>query len=168
MSAGSGIIHSEFNGSSQEPVHFLQIWIEPRSTGSNPGYEQLSFAPEEKANKFKLLAAPQSEPGAARIDQDAKVYVAEITDGAKLKYELDRTRHAWVHIIQGDVQLNGISLKTGDAVAVNDESALSFVGPRQSKERGSYLRFGVNSLLSRALRSPALEDEQIEIDRSCL
>lgn len=133
MSAGSGIVHSEFNGSQKEPVHFLQIWIEPRSTNSKPSYEQLRFAPEEKLNKLKLLAAPEQEPGAALIDQDVKVYVAELTQGTKLGYSLSKTRYAWIHVVQGEVELNGVSLTTGDAVAVNDESALSLQGKGQEK-----------------------------------
>jgi quercetin 2,3-dioxygenase len=133
MSAGSGIIHSEFNASSQEPVHFLQIWIEPRSLGGKPGYEQLGFSPEEKKNKFKLLASSEKKAGAAQIDQDAEVYVTELTEGTEIKYQLNQGRHAWVHLIQGDVQLNGTPLKTGDAVAVTDESVLSLKGQGQQK-----------------------------------
>jgi quercetin 2,3-dioxygenase len=133
MSAGSGIVHSEFNGSSKEPVHFLQIWIEPRGTGGKPSYEQLGFAPQEKLNQWKLLASPEPEPGAGQINQDAKVYVAELTQGTKLDYELGTARHAWVHVVQGKIELNGLPLKTGDAVAVSEESALSFVGQGQEK-----------------------------------
>src|ERR1700758_3192880 len=88
MSAGTGVVHSEFNGSETEPVHFFQIWIEPKSTGTTPAYEQLKFEPAEKLNQFKLLASPKAVAGAATINQDANVSVAELTPGKSLKYEL--------------------------------------------------------------------------------
>ncbi len=133
MSAGTGTVHSEFNPSTKEPVHFLQIWIEPRTTGTAPRYEQLGFAPEEKLNKLKLLAAPERHAGAAHINQDASVYVTELTEGATVEYPLDRSRHAWVHVIQGNVELNGTTLTSGDAVAVSDESGLELTGLGREK-----------------------------------
>jgi len=128
MSAGSGTVHSEFNGSATEPVHFLQIWIEPRTTGTPPRYEQLGFAAEEKQNKLKLLASPEREPGAAQINQDARVWVTELTEGAQVDYALDTNRHAWVHVIEGKVELNGHVLSTGDAAAVSKEAKLKLLG----------------------------------------
>lgn len=133
MSAGTGIVHSEFNGSEKNPVHFLQIWIEPRSLGGKPSYEQLSFSPEEKLDKLKLLAAPEQESGAAQINQDARVYLTELTEGKKLDYALATERYAWVHVVQGEITVNGIALKTGDGIAVSEESNLSFVGKGKAK-----------------------------------
>lgn len=78
MSAGSGVVHGEFNGSETEPVHFLQIWIEPASTGCKSGYEQIRFSQEDKRGKLKLLAGPQGGDGAVTINQDAKVFVTEL------------------------------------------------------------------------------------------
>jgi redox-sensitive bicupin YhaK (pirin superfamily) len=124
MSAGTGVVHSEFNGSDEEPVHFLQIWIEPKSTGTKPNYEQLKFTPEEKQNRFKVLASSRKVDGAATINQDATVSVAEMTPGQELKYELGTGRSAWVHVIHGEVSLNGKTLTTGDAAAVSEEQAL--------------------------------------------
>jgi hypothetical protein len=83
MSAGSGVVHSEFNGSETEPVHFMQIWIEPKSQGTTPSYEQLKFDAAEKLDQFKLLASPAKVDGAATINQDASVSVAELTPGKK-------------------------------------------------------------------------------------
>ena len=123
MSAGTGVVHSEFNGSETEPVHFMQIWIEPKSTGTAPSYEQLKFEPAEKLNQFKLLASPKKVAGAATINQDANVSVAELTPGKSLKYELGK-RHAWLHVIQGDLTVNGKKLQTGDAVAADEENVL--------------------------------------------
>ncbi len=135
MSAGSGVVHSEFNGSETEPVHFLQIWIEPspKFRGTAPAYEQLKFAPEEKANRFKLLAAPTPTAGAATINQDAKVSVAELEAGRSLEYDLGSSRHAWLHVIHGDVSVNGTALSTGDAVAVEKEQKLEIAGQGDTK-----------------------------------
>ena len=127
MSAGSGVVHSEFNGSASEPVHFLQIWIEPQSRGTAPNYEQYAFQPEEKRNRFRLLASNETVAGAARLNQDAKVSVAEVTAGNTLTYTLGDRRYAWVHVVDGEVEVNGERLVTGDAAAVEDERELSFV-----------------------------------------
>jgi len=124
MSAGSGVVHSEFNGSDTEPTHFFQIWIEPKTRGTTPAYEQLKFEAEEKRNRFKLLASPTPAPGAATLNQDAKVSVAELEPGHKLEYDLGTNRHAWLHVIRGEVSVNGKSLSTGDAVAVEKEQKL--------------------------------------------
>jgi redox-sensitive bicupin YhaK (pirin superfamily) len=124
MSAGSGVVHSEFNGSETEPVHFLQIWIEPKSRGTKPSYEQLKFEAEEKLDRFKLLASPKPTTGAATINQDTSVSVAELTPGKQITYPLDSKRHAWLHVIHGEVTVNGKALETGDAVAVDNEHAL--------------------------------------------
>jgi len=127
MSAGSGVVHSEFNGSETEPVHFFQIWIEPKTRGTKPDYEQLKFEPSEKLNKFKLLAAPEKIAGAATINQDATVSVAELTPGKQLTYPLGAKRHAWLHVIDGNVTVNGKELQKGDAVAADQEEKLDVV-----------------------------------------
>jgi redox-sensitive bicupin YhaK (pirin superfamily) len=124
MSAGTGVTHSEFNGSDSEPVHFLQIWIEPSKTGIKPSYEQIKFEPAEKRNRFKLLASANAVVGAATIHQDASVSVAELTPGHSLSHKLEDGRHAWLQVITGSVTVNGKSLNTGDAVAVDNESQL--------------------------------------------
>jgi len=127
MSAGSGVVHSEFNGSEEEPVHLFQIWIEPKSKGATPSYEQLKFEPTEKLDQFKLLAAQEKIPGAATINQDVTVSVAELTPGKQLSYPLGSKRHAWLHVIEGDVTVNGKTLHTGDAVAADQEEKLDVV-----------------------------------------
>ena len=127
MSAGTGVVHSEFNGSESEPVHFLQIWIEPKSRETTPSYEQLKFEAAEKLNRFKLLASPEKVTGAATINQDASVSVAELTPGQELSYPLGSKRHAWLHVIDGDVNVNGTELHTGDAVAADNEESLNVI-----------------------------------------
>ncbi len=128
MSAGSGVRHSEFNPSSAEPLHLFQIWIEPASTGTQPGYEQIRFDPEEKKNKLKHLAGPEGGNGAARINQDAHMFVAELGKGVELPYSLGSKRAAWVHVVRGGVAVNGVELRTGDAAAVSGEEKLEFTG----------------------------------------
>jgi redox-sensitive bicupin YhaK (pirin superfamily) len=128
MSAGKGVVHSEFNGSDTDPVHFLQIWIMPKTTGTEPEYEQVKFNPEEKRNRFKLLAAPEETSGAVRIGQEARMFVAEITPGRTLEHALAAGRAAWVHLIKGSIQVNDQTLKAGDAAAIEQEQALTLVG----------------------------------------
>ena len=124
MSAGSGVVHSEFNGSNAEPVHLFQVWIEPRTRGEKPSYEQLAFDPAEKKNRFRVLASSTPVAGAATINQDAAVAVAELESGKELDYELAEGRSAWVHVVKGDVQVNGTSLQAGDAAALRQESKI--------------------------------------------
>jgi redox-sensitive bicupin YhaK (pirin superfamily) len=135
MSAGRGTVHSEFNGSKSEPVHFLQIWIEPKTAGTEPFYQQIGFEAEEKRNRWKLLASPEPAPGAVQIKQDAKVSVAELTEGSELGYALATGRHAWVHVVEGKVEVNGTVLTTGDAAAVSQEASLKLraLGPEKNE-----------------------------------
>jgi len=120
--------HSEFNPSKTQGLHFFQIWIEPAAAGTQPGYEQISFDPEEKKNRLKRLASPAGGNGAARINQDAQVFVAELAKGSGISYNLDSKRAAWVHVVRGEVAVNGTALHTGDAAAVSGEDRLLLTG----------------------------------------
>jgi quercetin 2,3-dioxygenase len=128
MSAGTGIRHSEFNPSDSERLHFFQIWIEPAAAGIKPGYEQIKFDPEEKKNRLKRLAGPAGGSGAAKINQDAHVFVADLAKDAEIPYSLDSQRAAWVHVVRGEVVLNGNTLHTGDAAAISGEEHLAITG----------------------------------------
>lgn len=121
MSAGTGVIHSEYNGSDKEEVHFLQIWIEPDSTGNPPSYEQYKFEPEEKRNRWKMLASDKPEPGAVFIRQDARVYLTQLDGGSEISRRLDASRAAWVHVVSGEISLNGEPLQSGDAAGISRE-----------------------------------------------
>jgi redox-sensitive bicupin YhaK (pirin superfamily) len=134
MSAGTGVVHSEFNGSKTEPVHFLQIWIQPASAGTPSSYEQFKFDPAEKQGRLRLMASPTGGDGVARINQDAKVYVSVVEKGRELAYMLETERHAWLHVISGGVTVNGAELRTGDAVAVSDEGKLVILGTDETSE----------------------------------
>ena len=124
MSAGTGVVHSEFNGSETEPIHLLQIWIEPSVNGLTPSYEQYKFELEEKLDRFKLLASPKPVTGAAKLNQDASVSVAELTPGKSLSYPLGKDRHGWLQVIRGEVTVNGKKLNAGDAIAADEEKEL--------------------------------------------
>jgi redox-sensitive bicupin YhaK (pirin superfamily) len=128
MSAGTGVTHSEFNGSKTEPVHFLQIWIEPATTGTPASYEQIRFAPEDKKGKLKLLASPKGGNGVATINQDAQLFVAELASGEQVEHKLGAQRHAWLQVIRGTVTVNGATLQAGDGAAVSKEDGLKVTG----------------------------------------
>ena len=128
MSAGTGVRHSEFNPSSTEALHLFQIWIEPATIGTKPSYEQIRFDPEEKKNKLKRLAGPEGGNGAARINQDAHMFVAELAKGVEIPHSLGSKRAAWVHVVRGAVAVNGIEVHAGDAAAVSGEKKLALTG----------------------------------------
>ena len=128
MSAGKGVRHSEFNPSKNEGLHLFQIWIEPATTGTQPSYEQIRFDPNEKQNQLKRLAGPKGGNGAARINQDAHVFVAELAKGIEIPYSLGANRGAWVHVVRGAVTVNGVALQTGDSAAISDEENLALIG----------------------------------------
>jgi redox-sensitive bicupin YhaK (pirin superfamily) len=139
MSAGSGILHSEFNPSPMEPVHLLQIWILPEKKGIEPSYEQKAFrsqqrqqqpspgtpAPEDKQGKWKVIAERMPADGAVKIHQDVKLSVASLEAGEQITYSLAKARYAWIQIARGSVTLNGTVLKQGDGAAVSQESELT-------------------------------------------
>jgi redox-sensitive bicupin YhaK (pirin superfamily) len=127
ISAGTGIVHSEFNGSRTEPVHFLQIWLEPAVNGLQPGYQQLSLTEEQKLGKLVLVATPEGG-GPLKIHQDARVLIGQVEAGGELTHGLQPGRQAWVHVIRGAATVNGQALATGDAAAVTGEPAVSIAG----------------------------------------
>ena len=125
MSAGTGVVHSEFNASPTEPVHFFQIWILPAVEEIEPGYEQKLF-PDERG-KLRLLVAPNGEDGALNIHQDAKVYSAILDAGQRVEHALAPGRGAWLQVARGSVDVNGTALEAGDGAAIEDESSLAIV-----------------------------------------
>jgi redox-sensitive bicupin YhaK (pirin superfamily) len=124
MSAGTGVTHSEFNASPDEPVHLLQIWIVPERAGLPPSYEQRTFPREEKRSALRLVASPEGRDGAVTIHQDAELYVTVLKDGESVQHALARGRGAWVQIARGAATLNGVAMEAGDGAAVTDEPLL--------------------------------------------
>jgi redox-sensitive bicupin YhaK (pirin superfamily) len=124
MSAGRGVMHSEYNPSRTDGVHFLQIWIEPDRTGVDPGYEQTRVPDEAKRGRLALIAGPAGSGGAVTIHQDARLY-ATLLDGAEaVEHALAPGRRAYVHVARGRVHANGTSLSAGDAVKLVGERAV--------------------------------------------
>jgi len=117
MSAGKGVQHSEFNASPDEDVRLLQIWILPQSDGLTPAYAQADIPVEEKHNALRLIAAPQGA-GSLPINQDARIYASVLDVNAHVEHKLKRGRGAWVQIIEGSIDLNGVMLNSGDGAAV--------------------------------------------------
>jgi redox-sensitive bicupin YhaK (pirin superfamily) len=128
MSAGTGVRHSEANGSETESVHLLQIWIMPAEQGIAPGYEQKKFDDEEKRGRLRLVASRDAREGSVTIHQDADVYAALLDPAQSVTHELAAGRGAWLQVARGAVELNGQSLTQGDGAAIEDESRLRIVG----------------------------------------
>ena len=120
MSAGRGVLHSEFNGSQSEPVHFLQIWIQPDVRGIDPGYEQKHFTDADKRGRLRLVASPDGADGSVRIHQDARVYAGRFDGAERAELALSAGRRAYVHVARGQVRVNSESLSTGDALKLAD------------------------------------------------
>jgi redox-sensitive bicupin YhaK (pirin superfamily) len=125
MSAGSGIRHSEFNPSETEPVHLYQIWLLPREKGLPPSYEQKPFDPAARQGQWQLVASPDGASGSLTIQQDARIYLANLSAGDELKYSLVPGRHAWLQVIAGSGTLNGSEITTSDGAAVSEERELN-------------------------------------------
>jgi len=121
MSAGTGVRHSEYNASKSDPVHLLQIWIEPARTGIAPGYEQKAFAEPERRGRLRLIAAPDGRDGALTIHQDASVYTTTLARGERVEHVLGAGRLAWLHVARGALLLNGERLAQGDGAAIENE-----------------------------------------------
>ena len=124
MSAGSGVTHSEFNHAKDQTTHFLQIWIEPNVMEIEPSYEQKTIPLSDKQGKLRLVASPDGTEGSVKIFADAKIY-AGLFDGQQLaQLQLDPKRKAYVHLIQGSLDINGQALRSGDALLIEAESQL--------------------------------------------
>lgn len=125
MTAGTGILHSEFNPSQTAPVHFLQIWIIPDRTGLPPSCEQTAFPAAERRGRLRLVAAPNGEDGAVTLHQDARLFIAALSAGESVAHTLGRGRGAWLQVARGIVALNGTEMREGDGAAVEEEPTLS-------------------------------------------
>lgn len=133
MSAGTGVTHSEFNHSKDEPVHLLQIWIFPEKSGLTPSYEQTHFSVEERAGKLRLLASPEPVDKAVKIHQDAQLFAAVLDKGQEVKHVLKNDRYAWLQVARGTVSLNGTKLKQGDGASISEESLLTVIAQEPSE-----------------------------------
>lgn len=134
MSAGSGVLHSEYNPSSQEGVHLLQIWILPDEKGAKPRYAQKTFSDAEKRGKLRLVASKTGEQESIAVRQDMKLYASVLDEGQSAELPLPKGRHAWIQVARGSVEVNGTRLEQGDGAAVNGEPSLAFIGRAKDAE----------------------------------
>lgn len=132
MSAGTGVRHSEFNHSKENPVHLLQIWILPDQKGHVPRYDQKSFSREEKQGTFKLVVSPDGRDGSIAIHSNALIYASILNLGEKTSLDFSKTRFGWVQVALGEVKVNGKILSAGDALGIAEETKLEFEGTSQS------------------------------------
>jgi quercetin 2,3-dioxygenase len=124
MSAGTGLRHSEYNHSTTEPVHLIQIWIMPARQGVAPRYEQKRFA---DTDQLRLVASGDGRDGSLAIHQDVDLFVGRLGTGTKVGHALKPGRHAWVQVATGTIELNGKMLATGDGAAISNEPALNIL-----------------------------------------
>ena len=133
MSAGSGIAHSEFNGSKERPVHFLQIWILPDRHDSPPTYQERRFEAQERQGALRLLVSPSGEQGSLKILQDMRLYGALLDAGQSLTHALEPGRRAWVQVARGALRVNDVALEAGDGAALADEALVTLTAQRDAE-----------------------------------
>ena len=133
MSAGKGIMHSEFNHAEGKQTHLLQIWIEPNVKGISPGYEEKHFSAEEKRGKLCLIASPEGTAGSVMIHQNANVYVGHFDGDEQASMVIAPGRRVYAHVARGEININGVALKAGDALKVVDEAKIEFSGGRKAE-----------------------------------
>jgi redox-sensitive bicupin YhaK (pirin superfamily) len=134
MSAGHGIEHSEYNGASDAPVHFLQVWIQPDRLNAQPGYAQRAFDPAAREGRWATLASPDGADGALPIRQQAWLRAARLSSGQTIDVELDPARRYWLHVATGDVEFEGRPLTAGDALGLVDEGGTRRLAGRETAE----------------------------------
>lgn len=140
MSAGTGVLHSEFNPSRTDLVHFLQIWIIPDRAGYAPSYEQKTFSSEDKAGKLRLIVSKDGRDGSVTAHQDVAVYAGALGPGERVEYAVSKDRYAWVQVVRGTVTLNGEPLEAGDGAAFDQSSRIDV----QGGANGEVLVFDLN------------------------
>jgi quercetin 2,3-dioxygenase len=128
MRAGTGVTHSEYNGSKTEPVHFLQIWIVPDTRGLKPGYGQRSFDRDQARRGFVLLASRDGREDSLQVQQDVDLWVTLLEAGEERRLALRPGRHGWVHLARGQASVNGQALREGDGAALSGEDAVALAG----------------------------------------
>lgn len=133
MSAGSGIAHSEFNPSQDETMHLLQIWIRPAKENTEPRYEDRDFTTQLDSGNLALLVSPDGRDGSIRIGQDAFLYGARLAQGGKVQHSLGKGRGAWLQLISGTMKVNGETLSSGDAAAIEEVDSISIEATEASE-----------------------------------
>jgi quercetin 2,3-dioxygenase len=124
MTAGSGVRHSEYNASDEEPVHFLQIWLQPEALGLPPGYEQKAFPAEEQTNRLALVVARGGRDGAVSIHRDVDIYAGRLDAGVTIGHTFRAGRSGWMQVVRGELRANDLVLQAGDGLALGQVPSL--------------------------------------------
>ncbi|OGU81259.1 MAG: quercetin 2,3-dioxygenase [Stygiobacter sp. RIFOXYC12_FULL_38_8] len=132
MSAGKGIFHSEFNASDKEILKLYQIWIMPNQNGLKPGYEDIRYDVAEKKNKLLLAASNNHDDGVIFLNQDAKIYLADLEAGTSVSYQTDKSRGVYVHVTEGSVEIEGTKLSSGDAIKLTEVESVEIKASEDS------------------------------------
>ncbi|MGE0788799.1 MAG: pirin family protein [Sandaracinaceae bacterium] len=128
MSAGTGVLHSEYNASRIEDVHFLQIWLLPDRRGLAPSYEQKTFTDDDKRGRLRLVASSDGADGSVTVHTDARVYAGVLGEGDAVIHTIPEGRHAWIHVARGRVRVNGEELGDGDGASFSDVQEIRLDG----------------------------------------
>lgn len=134
MSAGSGVTHSEFNGSRERPVHFLQVWILPDRRGHEPSYEQKVIPESARRGRLALIASPDGAEGSTTIHQDARVYATNLAGEERVRHPLASGRRGWVQVTRGRLAVNGRDLEAGAGAALAEERAIELAASGEPAE----------------------------------
>lgn len=126
MTAGTGVVHSEYNANKTEETHFFQIWILPKAKGGSPGYGQKSFESELNSKKLVHVISQDGRDGSISINQDADLFISRLKSGDDLEYKLRDQRGAWIQVIKGDLTINEKSVTAGDAVIFENSETIQF------------------------------------------
>ena len=133
MSAGTGVLHSEFNGSKEEVVHFFQIWMHPDQAGLKPRYEEKHFSSEHKTNRLKLIGSKSGRDGSVTIHQDIDLYASVLEPKHRVEHVIRQGGGVWLQMIHGSIEVNGTTMKAGDGLAVEEEAKLSILADTRSE-----------------------------------
>lgn len=133
MSAGTGVEHSEFNHSGDEPVHFLQIWLVPGVRGAAPRYQQVHFSEADKRGRLRQIISPEGADGSLAVNQDARVYAGLFDGGESATLDVGADRHVYVHVARGSLTVNGERLSEGDGARIREPQALRFADGEQAE-----------------------------------
>jgi redox-sensitive bicupin YhaK (pirin superfamily) len=133
MSAGTGILHSEFNHSNSSPVHFLQIWLLPQTKGLTPSYEQQYTHLTQTPGQLKLIASPNGGDGTLKVHQDVNLYGAVLSTGDRIRHTFNSDRQGWLQVARGALKLNETTLQAGDGTAIGDQSHLEITATEDAE-----------------------------------
>jgi redox-sensitive bicupin YhaK (pirin superfamily) len=141
MSAGTGVTHSEWNHSDDEPVHFLQIWLLPAERGLAPSYQQKRFADSERQGTLRLVASPDGADDSLTIHQDARIYATLLAPGERVAHDLAADRYGWIQVARGAVDVAGETLRAGDGAALTGGDSLELEGAPSEGDVAEVLLF---------------------------